>query len=278
MVKTWYNLFVNHFLQNPQAHTPLGETTLINKEDKKMANKYTSIEDLMKDSVKVYDGMVAVWPQYGTEEKVNFDCATFNGEKVYSSNNGTLAFIIDGTLYVTPSTRNAFRVLDEENFVEKYFYVPFSNGDFPKREWYIWQELRTRANQSHYEEFLEDCADYCDKHGIGALDESFLNNAFEIPRSGVRIIHLGYEDTIFPIITSNLLDSYAEDKLGSYCTNNGRVVFITRDGKTFVTKGYKILDILREAGFREKGIFVPFSNGEKILDPVLAEKWKQVKK
>ena len=242
-----------------------------------MANKYTSIENLMKDSVKVYDGMVAVWPQYGTEEEVNFDCATFNGEKVYSSNNGTLAFIIDGTLYVTPSTRNARRVLDEENFVEKYFYVPFSNWDFPKRERYIWQELRTRADQSHYEEFLEDCADYCDKHGIGALDQSILNNAFEIPRSGVKITHLGDEKTVFPIITSDLLDWYAEDMLGSYCTKNGLVVFITRDGKTYVT-GDKILDILREAGFREKRILVPFSNGEKILDPDLASKWEQVRK
>ena len=242
-----------------------------------MASKYTSIEGLIKDSVEVYDGMVLV-SQYGEEGKINFDCTTFNEEKVYSSNNGTIAIIVDGTLYVTPSTRKAVRILDEENFVEKYFYVPFSNGDFPKREQYTWQELRTKANKSHYEEFLDDCADYCDKHGIGAIDEAILNNAFEIPRTGVKISHLGHVETVFPVITSNFLDSYAADKLGSYCTNNGRVVFITRDGKTYVTKGYEILDSLRKAGYSEKGIFVPFSNGEKILDPVLAAKWERIGK
>lgn len=44
------------------------------------------------------------------------------------------------------------------------------------------------------------------------------------------------------------------------------------------TMQMKILDSLREAGYREKGMFVPFSNGEEILDLVLAAKWERIKK
>lgn len=244
-----------------------------------MANKYTSIKELIKDSISVYDGMTTVWPQYGKEELLHFECATFNGtENICCSNNGTLAFRYVGNLYVTPSTRKAWRILEDEGFVEKSFYVPFSNGDYPKSEQYIWEALKAEANRCRYEEFLEDCAKICDKQGVITLDDSILSNAIEIPRTGIKIKHFGCVDTVYPVITSNLLDSYSAKKLGTFCTNNGRVVFVTREGKTYVTKGYKILDKLRSAGYREESIFVPFSNGEEILDPVLAAKWERIKK
>lgn len=245
-----------------------------------MANKYTSIEDLIKESVRVYNGMIAVWPQYGKEEEVNFECATFNGANAYCSNNGTLAFIFDKQLYVTPSTTDAFKILDEECFSEKYFYVPFSNGDFPKREQFFWEGLKVRATESYHQEFLAECAKYCAKSGIGTPSESVFMNALEIPKEGMRIRHVfGSEDRVFPTITNDmLLSSYDAEKLGTYCTNNGRVVFVTSEARTFVTKGYRILVDLQRAGYKEASIFVPLSNGEEILDPVLAARWEQIKK
>jgi hypothetical protein len=56
------------------------------------------------------------------------------------------------------------------------------------------------------------------------------------------------------------------------------VVFVYRDGHTYVTKRYRIISELREAGYRETGMFVPFSNGEEILDPDLREKWESISK
>ncbi len=100
-----------------------------------MAN-YTT-KELINDSICVYNGMVTVWPQYQKEESIScFDVATFNG--CYASNNGTLAFVTDDKLYVTPSTRRAYTAL--AGFIQKYFYVPFSNGeeimDYPlKMRW-----------------------------------------------------------------------------------------------------------------------------------------------
>lgn len=60
--------------------------------------------------------------------------------------------------------------------------------------------------------------------------------------------------------------------------NNGKVIFVYIDGKTYVTKGYKIIDELREAGYKEGELFVPFSNGEAIVDPFLKKKWDDIKK
>ena len=242
-----------------------------------MANN-TTIKELTNDSVRVYAGMVAVYPHFKTEEVINFnfDAATFNG--CYAVNNGTLAFIINGELYVTPATRKGYKVLRENNFIQKYFYVPFSNGDYPKEEKCRWEYLWKMARKSHEEEFIEDCSKYCDEHNIGILDEDILTNCFIMPTTGVRVKHLHFENVYYPVITSTCLDCIAVDHLGTYCTNNGKVVFVYRDGKTYVTKGYKILEKLRAAGYKEKSLFVPLSNGEQIIDPVLAEQWEMIKK
>jgi hypothetical protein len=74
------------------------------------------------------------------------------------------------------------------------------------------------------------------------------------------------------------VDSTTFDKLGRFCTNNGKVVFVYRDGHTYVFRGYRIVDELRNAGYKEAGLFVPFSNGEQITDPYLADQWEKVSK
>lgn len=237
-----------------------------------MANNYT-IKDLIKESIRVYTGIIAVWPQQcEREEEINFNnVATFNGS--YALNNGTLAFVIDNILYVTPSSRRAFEAL--KGFSQKYFYVPFSNGDYPKSEKERWEELKKNVKE---EEFTQKCNEYSDKHGIRVLDEEVLSRCFVMPEAGVRVKNQHFEDTYYPILNRTCFDSYASERLGTFCRNNGRVVFVYRDGHTMVTKGYWIIDELRAAGYREIGIFVPFSNGEQILDPILKECWDLIKK
>ena len=239
-----------------------------------MAN--TTIKELINNSIRVYAGMISVWPQLNREGEVNFDVATFNG--CYAVNNGTLAFVIDRELYVTPVTREVYQVLRENNFTREYFYVPFSNGDYPKVEKCRWEWLWEMARKSHEEEFVEKCCQYCDEHGIGELDANILKNCFVMPEKGVRVKHIHFEDVYYPVIIGSCWNCDAADYIGTYSRNNGRVVFVYRDGKTYVTKGYKILEELRRLGYEEKDLFVPFSNCEQIIDPVLAEQWELIKK
>lgn len=234
-----------------------------------------TIQELINDSIRFYPGMLSVWPKFNVEEKFNFDVATFNGS--YASNNGTLAFVIDNTLYVTPITRRALLALD--GFTKKQFYVPFSNGDYPKEELCRWKKLRAMQDEQSKKCFVEDCLRYAKKYGVGTLSEDVLARCFEIPEKGVYVKHVYFEDWVYPTFAGHYFDCYhMPEMLGTYCTNNGRVVFIYKDGRTFVTKGYKILDNLRAAGFKEGGLFVPFSNGEVIQDPALRAKWEAIKK
>ena len=45
-----------------------------------------------------------------------------------------------------------------------------------------------------------------------------------------------------------------------------------------IAKGYGILKELRAANFIESNLFVPFSNGEQINDPVLRARWESITK
>ena len=125
--------------------------------------------------------------------------------------------------------------------------------------------------------FEIECVKYSDEHGIGTLDDDILENCFLIPAKGIRVRYRSFEDIFYPIINSTLVDDKASALLGNFCYRNNRVVFVYRNGKTYVTKGYKIVENLRKAGYKERSLFVPFANGEKIMTPSLAKKWEKIK-
>ena len=112
----------------------------------------------------------------------------------------------------------------------------------------------------------------------GELSAETMERCFKIPRSGVPVKHLYYEDTVYPACNETMLDCTVADKLGNYCTNNGRVAFVYRDGHTYVTKGYCIVSELEHAGYSKSGLFVPISNGEQITDFGLASQWEALTK
>ncbi len=234
-----------------------------------------TMDTLKEQAVRVYTGMMVVYP-FNQEEALNISGLTpkFNGR--YATNNSTVCFVSEDQVFVTPYTREAMNALSEAGFIEDCFFVPFSNGDYPKSEEYKWNHLRELARQSYAREFSENCVSYCEKHGIGAISEETLQNCFEMPSNGVEVKHLNFEDCYFPALRH--FDCTVGEKIGHYCTNNGRVVFVYRDGKTYVTKGYKILRELEAAGYTEAGLFVPFSNGEQIKDVALRNRWESIKK
>ena len=234
---------------------------------------------LKENSVRITRGTVACWPQYGNrEETVTMEeiRSKFNG--AYSMNNSTICFVMDDEVFVTPFTREALDKLENAGFTRAYFYVPFSNWDYPKNDKDKWEHLCELASESYYHDYEIDCAKWCDEHLIGRLNKETMERCFRIPHKGVPVKHLRFTDVYYPICNEPCMDSTVVGKLGHYCTNNGKVVFVYRDGHTYVTKGYKILKELRAAGYQETGLFVPFSNGEQIADPKLAAEWDRITK
>ena len=237
------------------------------------------MKELMENSINVSGRTVVCWPQFGDKEE-NIDMndigSKFNG--AYCTNNSTICFVFDHEVFVTPYTSEAMAAIANAGLTEKSFYVPFSNGDYPKYDKAKWFRLRDLAIESHYRDYEVDSARWCDEHGIDKLSEETMKCCFRIPRDGVPIKHLYFESICYPLCNEAFVDCTVVDRLGRYCTNNGKVVFVYRDGHTYVAKGYWILDELRHAGYKESGLFVPFSNGEQITDHYLASVWKQIPK
>lgn len=235
--------------------------------------------EFTKDLLRVTTGMVAVFPQWNKEESlvVTKWMPKFNG--CFAVNNSTVCIVDRNKVFVAPYTRKLLRDLQHEGFSQKEFHVPFSNGDYPKGMEAIWGAMRLKAKQAEIEDFKMDCLEYSNKHQIGELDAETLLNCFEIPAKGVRVKRLYFENWYFPILDNTIsLDQERSRKLGRFCANNGKVVFVYCDGKTYVAKGYKIIDELHKAGYTDTGMFVPFSNGEEILDPVLKSRWDSLVK
>ena len=237
------------------------------------------MKELKENSIRIPGVIVVCWPQYDDEEEtVDMTDTGSKFDGCYAVNNSTICFVINHEVFVTPYTRESISSIQNAGLVRRSFYVPFSNGDYPKYKKTEWQRLLNWATRSYECDYEESCANWCDKHAIGVLGAEVLNNCLRIPRSGVPVKHQFFENTYYPACNESCLDCVAVDKLGCYCTNNGKVVFIYRDGHTYVTKGYWILEFLRQAGYKERGLFVPFSNGEQITDFSLALEWAQISK
>ena len=237
-----------------------------------------TIDALEMDAVRLYEGMTVTWPLQASEEKLHIleIVPKFPGR--YATNNSTVAWIRNGEYFVHPYTREAMRILRGAGLTEAYFYVPFSNGDHPRYEADKWMRLREISRASYIQDFIADCNRYCDEHGIGAISRETLDNCFRMPIEGVHVKHPNWETWIYPLTNSSCFDCTVPDKLGKYDTNNGKVVFVDRDGATYVAKGYKIVDELRAAGFKQEPLHVPFSNGEEIVDSYLRDKWDRIQK
>lgn len=238
-----------------------------------------NMQELIDDSVQVTAGMTVVYSQSNKEEKVDYvmkNIPKFNGR--YATKNSTVAFIYNGKFFVTPYTIFVVRILRANGLEEEDFSVPFSKYDYPKGEEQKWEALWERAIKSRKENFRTDCIAFCEKHNIAKISENTLSNCFEMLEEGVEVKHPYYEDCYYPIIKGSYFDCIAAERLGTYCANNGKVVFVHYDGRTYVTKGYKIVSELIKAGYREAPLFVPFSNGEEIKDETLRAKWESIKK
>lgn len=219
-----------------------------------------------------------VWPQNGYKEEI-IDLSElkskFNG--CFTVNNSTICYVSD-RVYVTPYTRESYSSLVEAGFKPASFYVPLSNGEYPKENRHIWEKLLAKAEESRQRDYEDDCKNFCFKNGIKPLSEETMAGVFAIPHQGVPVSHMYFQNRYYPICNERVCDCITCDNLGTYCANNGRVVFVYINGYTYVAKGYKIINELNEAGFRQKGLFVPFSNGETITDIALASLWERIPK
>ncbi len=240
-----------------------------------MATRTLKLVELMETgSIKVYDGMKAVFPQFNQTNTITVkDEAKFNG--TFSVNNSTLAFYWEDTMYVCPYSDFNMATLTDAGFERKFYYVPFSNCDYPQKEEDKWKKLQNQVRQEKQKEYEMECMKYCIRKGVMPLPQDILDMCFEVPSTGVPVEHTYYKDRIYPLLIGITFGRKEMERLGHFSCNNGIVSFVYRNGKTYVGRSWLISE-LEHFGYRHAVMFVPFSNGEKITDPALNARWQQV--
>lgn len=239
--------------------------------------KYANVEEIRRNAIEVKDGMMVYWPQEQTTEPLALGEIPFKFEHKFDMNNGILSFALEGTVYVIPEMWGAYATLQSEGFRKSYFYVPFSNGDYPLAYEAQWKKLLEEQRKSLREEFLEDCKGFCKKNGIKSIDPKLVAMCFEIPGGGLITHHLYGDSIVYPVLSSMCFDSTACSWMGTYATNNGTCQFVYCDGKTYVTRNWDVVEALQASGFKRKDRFVPLSNGEVPTDPRYKNIWNMCK-
>ena len=116
-----------------------------------------------------YDGIIAVFPLSSEEVPVE-TVALSQFEKCYAVNNGKLCFVEDNEVFVVPYNGQAISCLKRAGFRKENFYVPFSNGEYPKKVLSFIEERKKEEN------LVETCAMYIEAHGFTQDSGDVLRN------------------------------------------------------------------------------------------------------
>lgn len=237
--------------------------------------EYKTLSDICQSAIAIDCNIRVFWPHRNAHEVVAREKEPAF-EMCYCTNNSTISFIYKRVQYVIPYMKQVMNVIKNAGLKYGYFFVPFSNGDYPEDFMKTWDDLKNEARQHSKVEFIETCNRFADQYGFGTISEELLKKCFKMPKNGVPVKHTHFETIHYPAIKSECLDCVAADFIGRYCTNNGVLTFVYRDGATYVTRDYSVIPALRNAGYIEATFYVPFSNGEKILHPEYASRWNQI--
>ena len=238
-----------------------------------------NLNDILQYCIKV-NGITAFYPIFN-ETSTRPLQPEAGWVKKYGWNNGRVAFVTeDGSYYVTPYCVEVVEVLRELGYVDSGIYVPFSNGDVPSDSILAakWEQMCIDARQQRAireeREKNERFAKLAAEKRIEPLPAQAYDLCLEIPADGLETTWMGMVDRMRPISEDTVMSS-----MGTYCYNNGRVSFINERGVMYVSPYvHEIIELLIEAGYVERSLYVPLSNGEEPTDPGMAERWEEMDK
>ena len=63
----------------------------------------------------------------------------------------------DEIVYVTAATPTSLAVIENEDYKQSYFYVPFSNKDYPEYEKDKWDRILEVSHKARHDHFINEC-------------------------------------------------------------------------------------------------------------------------
>ncbi len=201
-------------------------------------------------------------------------------EQQYARNNGVMAFVVNGELFVTAITKSAISTLEENGFILSSFSVPMSKDDYPLEKATRWAEICDYASKINEIEFKSECAKYAYEHKNADLF-SDLRGCMKIPEYGFptqRDPSHGEYGMYFPnrpLVKKNIFDPILMDQfLGTYDSYDGYTMFVNTDGETYLTVRQDVVELLKGKGFSWRSYRIPLTCGDRIVGPDNKRRWK----
>ena len=246
-------------------------------------------QDILANSMRIEgDIWIAIGTDHGTFDSCRAERLTMAAQIAamprcsYDQNNGVVAFkTADDEFRIAPYSRRLSLALTEAGYVTTGIFVPLSNGEqlvIPeqRQEWaLITARVQVQRNEDRVEAcrqtYLAEARVQGIKHGV-AQSAAFEGRLVKAD-GALFMVPPGRAPEIYPSAFDHTLRdevTLRAPQVGRYATNNGLLAFVDETGTTYVVKSTERNDqIMRAAGYNEGGVFVPFSNGEILLDPDL---------
>lgn len=249
----------------------------------KVMNSCTKVEgapvDLNLDYLKLKLS-IRIYPELTYNQEMILHQMAKAGTKAYALENGTICFIENRAFYITPDMRATRKLLVDNGFIKNDgFCIPIIKKRFHESEQDKWAYLRALADKAHKEDLISDAREYCRACGIKKVDPNVISQyCLQIPREGIMVQGASSEHCYLPLITLPCTDCWSLYKLGkyNYDVHQQIVIFVYEDGNTYVSRTCNILQTLKDAGYEQDKIPVPFFDGSQIMDPNLRALWESI--
>ena len=241
-----------------------------------MAKHLTTMKRIKTEfSIQLEEGMLVFDQNSGAEKELLLENLIKNFDYRYNFNSRYVCFVDERNVYLSLNSPKILDTLEDHRIKQDNFMMPLSESETLKYQQSRVSFMAERIADAEKQDFIKDCIAFSKVNGIFSVNSKTLNKCFEIPDEGIDVVRDGAIITYWPYISCrHSVDDI--EFIGKYCAHNGKVIFVNRDGRTYIAKGYGIIYELEKSGFHLKKMFVPLSYNETILDDSLDKAWSSI--
>ena len=237
-------------------------------------------EFLQDNGMKCPQGMKLVsLTEHNEVIEVNVDSLVkrFGDINVYNCYGEIIGVVYQGEYFSLPETRKNISTLQSFNINKAHFILELDDDKYPldpviRKEW---MEILVRGSKERKVEFADDCRRWAESNYILPIPKEELTKCLLIPERGIRVKvvddEYDQEELYNPIVS--YLTPRSIEYVGAYSEYNGRVIFVNTDGKTYMSKGNHMVNLLKKLHFRSYAFFIPFRDNEVIINRDLRLLW-----
>lgn len=204
----------------------------------------------------------------------------YGSKRIYNSYGEVIGVYFEKEYFAIPKTKKNIHIIQSFGFMkDPSFFFYLNENEYPMDEELrqMWYEVTIRGSKERKEEFAEECKRWAEINKIKPVPKTELARCLLIPESGIRVRDANneYDDrTYYPIVS--YLNPQSISEIGFYSAYENRIMFVDYDGKTYIGKGYYLVNILNSLNYRTFSYYLPIRANEIILDKDLRSAWEAI--